>query len=354
MGNTHTSDGNICPLCGRQDISVEAKRMNDPLYYYNCPKCGCFFAPNQHSISSGKGDEKLFQFNIEHLKNYLFYHPSNLRPVLCEKDYYEKNTSNEYTNIYNISPDMVESWYPKTFSEKINLILLYLAKKMGYMGEHLSIELSDTKPLFFMTNTYSTDSSNCSAWDDEIIFILSFLKDNNYVIIELPQHQTISNLIRNKAPYNYKKVELVLTSKAMETVYNLERTQADNKNVFVAMKFGDETKALREKIKEGLEGYNVRIMDEVEHNHQIVPEMLYEIKNCKFVVSELSDNNNGAYYEAGYALGLGKEVIHICEKKKMKSRLHFDVSQINTIIYENIDEIPEKLKKRIKATIEKQ
>ena len=73
MGNTHTSDGNICPLCGRKDISVEAKRMNDPLYYYNCPKCGCFFAPNQHSISSGKGDEKLFQFNIEHLKNYLFY-----------------------------------------------------------------------------------------------------------------------------------------------------------------------------------------------------------------------------------------------------------------------------------------
>ncbi len=117
------------------------------------------------------------------------------------------------------------------------------------------------------------------------------------------------------------------------------------------MKFGAETKELREKIKEGLQGFNVRIMDEIEHNHQIVPEMLYEIRNSRFVIAELSHHNNGAYYEAGYALGLGKEVIHICRRTEEKNELHFDVAQINTIFYDSIDEIPEKLRNRIKATI---
>ena len=98
-------------------------------------------------------------------------------------------------------------------------------------------------------------------------------------------------------------------------------------------------------------GYNVRIMDEIEHNHQIVPEMLYEIRNSRFVIAELSNHNNGAYYEAGYALGLGKEVIHICKKSELASGLHFDVAQVNTIVYDDINEIPEKLKKRIQATI---
>ena len=93
-------------------------------------------------------------------------------------------------------------------------------------------------------------------------------------------------------------------------------------------------------------------MGEIQHNHQIVPEMLYEIKNSRFVVAELSQHNNGAYYEAGYALGLGKEVIHICSEKELKSKLHFDVAQINTITYKDVNEIADKLKKRIQVTIE--
>lgn len=63
------------------------------------------------------------------------------------------------------------------------------------------------------------------------------------------------------------------------------------------------------------------------------------------------EQNNGAYYEAGYALGLGKEVIHICKKSELTSGLHFDVAQVNTIVYDNIEELPAKIVKRIKATI---
>ncbi len=117
------------------------------------------------------------------------------------------------------------------------------------------------------------------------------------------------------------------------------------------MKFGDETINLRKKLKEGIEsaGFHARIMDEIEHNQQIVPEMLYEIRNSRYVIAELSHHNNGAYYEAGYALGNGKEAIHICQNEELKKGVHFDVAPINMITYDSIDELPEKIKKRIQA-----
>ena len=125
------------------------------------------------------------------------------------------------------------------------------------------------------------------------------------------------------------------------------------KNVFVAMSFAPEMKDVREAIKEALFtcGYTPRIMDEIEHNHQIVPEMLYEIREARFVVAELTGHNNGAYFEAGYALGHGKEVIQICQKSKFGEDGHFDVKQVNTVLWETTEDLTTRLIARIKATI---
>ena len=90
-------------------------------------------------------------------------------------------------------------------------------------------------------------------------------------------------------------------------------------------------------------------IDEVEHNDFITPELLKYIRDSKFVVVDLSHQNNGAYFEEGYAMGLGKPVIQLCKKDV---RLHFDIAQKNTIIWETEEEIPERLKNRIIATID--
>ena len=99
------------------------------------------------------------------------------------------------------------------------------------------------------------------------------------------------------------------------------------------------------------EKYGPIFMDEIEHNNQIVPEMLHEIRQSKFVVAEFTKHNNGAYYEAGYAAGLGKEVIHICKKDSFDKGIHFDVKQVNTIIWETEVELTKRLLKRIEAII---
>lgn len=79
--------------------------------------------------------------------------------------------------------------------------------------------------------------------------------------------------------------------------------------------------------------------------------MLYEIRESRFIVAELTGHNNGAYFEAGYALGYGKEVIQVCNKNKFDEDGHFDVKQINTVMWENQDDLYNRLDARIKATI---
>lgn len=96
-------------------------------------------------------------------------------------------------------------------------------------------------------------------------------------------------------------------------------------------------------------GYVAIFIDEVEHNDFITPELLKYIRDSKFVVVDLSHQNNGAYFEEGYEMGLGKPVIQLCKKDV---RLHFDIAQKNTIIWETEEEIPERLKNRIIATID--
>lgn len=341
-----------CPICGSEGVYITSdtdEKRN--LYCYECYNCGKFFVLHNGSYENTLSNK----YNITKLKSYLFYHKSEKRTVLLNRERYEEYITDECENVYNLTPETVENWYPKNFNEKIDMILLWIASKSRYMGDEVPLSIDDFTSLFFMQNSFIVNNGfeqeEYRLAKNELIFIVNYLVKNNlineYNVDYKPEkvHELCKYIL------HFKRMGIILTDVAWQKIYDLQKNQLNNKNVFVAMKFGEETKKLREKIKEGLEGYNVRIMDEIEHNHQIVPEMLYEIRNSKFVIAELSQHNNGAYYEAGYALGLGKEVIHICQKDELLNGLHFDVAQVNTIVYEEIDEIPEKLKKRIQATI---
>jgi hypothetical protein len=58
-----------------------------------------------------------------------------------------------------------------------------------------------------------------------------------------------------------------------------------------------------------------------------------EIRRCRFLLADLSDDNPGAYWEAGFAEGLGKPVIYICRAKEgdEEKKTHFDANHRNTV-----------------------
>lgn len=75
-----------------------------------------------------------------------------------------------------------------------------------------------------------------------------------------------------------------------------------------------------------------------------------EIRAARFVVAELSHHNNGAYWEAGFARGLGKPVIYMYNKITGKSNTpHFDVGSDHYIAW--VQNQPEKAAEALKAVI---
>ncbi len=106
---------------------------------------------------------------------------------------------------------------------------------------------------------------------------------------------------------------------------------------FMAMKFGDPDldPFVRDVVKPALSddlGYDLVDMRDVSRAGVVDDIMRTQIRDAAFVIADLTHDNPGAYWEAGYAEGLGKPVIYICEKEKFKEEsTHFDTNHCMTV-----------------------
>ena len=97
-------------------------------------------------------------------------------------------------------------------------------------------------------------------------------------------------------------------------------------------------------------GFELFRLDETLTAGIIDNQLRVQIRNSRFLLADITYNNLGAYWEAGYAEGLGKPVIYLCERKKFdETKTHFDTNHHTTIIYDKDD--LEKAEKDLKATI---
>lgn len=85
------------------------------------------------------------------------------------------------------------------------------------------------------------------------------------------------------------------------------------------------------------------------HNENISVRMFEEIQSCKFLVADFTHQNAGVYYEAGYAKGIGKTVIHTCRSDEFIN-LHFDVKQIQFVVWNDMQELAVKLEEQIRKS----
>jgi hypothetical protein len=81
-----------------------------------------------------------------------------------------------------------------------------------------------------------------------------------------------------------------------------------------------------------------------------------EIRRCRFVIADLSDKNDGAYWEAGLAEGLGKPVIYICRARDdqgVEITTHFDANHRQTIRWDlgSLEQTSTQLKAVIRNTL---
>src|SRR2546426_9989626 len=103
----------------------------------------------------------------------------------------------------------------------------------------------------------------------------------------------------------------------------LRRETAESKTAFMAMGYGNAdvahvvadvfVLAVRET------GFDLYRLDDRPKAGLIDNRMRVDIRTAKFLVCDLTDENRGAYWEAGFAEGTGKPVFYTCEGKKFDS-----------------------------------
>ena len=148
-----------------------------------------------------------------------------------------------------------------------------------------------------------------------------------------------------------------LTIDGWQRFEELKRAHISSRYAFFARRFNNVEldKAFEECLRPAVEatGYELRLVTQRAGLVDAVIED--EIRRCRFLVADLSDDNAGAYWEAGFAEGLGKPVIYVCCAKKdgVLKETHFDANHRNTVRWDltSLDETATQLKAVIRNTL---
>ena len=149
-----------------------------------------------------------------------------------------------------------------------------------------------------------------------------------------------------------------LTLEGWSLYEKLQTNNTDTHFAFMAMGYGNPevTKFFQAILKPAvkLTGYELERLDERPEAGIMDNRMQLMIKDSRFLVVDITDGNQGAYWEAGYAHGLGKPVFYTCRKTEWDEKgTHFDVNHHLTAVWNESDpdEAADLLKAAIRNTI---
>ena len=309
----------ICPLCGKLAVSFSYD-TSARMYSILCRVCGKFSFSRKyllsHSLSIRSSDRALLSGYVREMNS------------LLKNDV--SITDENYKDILN------SSLIPHSVKEKLNKLILYIYRNTAALGDYTVLSAAHDFSVCYAQN---------STEYDELMGVIQSL---GYV-------SNTSNSVS-------------LTYKGMEYAESLSKKSSPSNSVFVAMWFSPEMTSVYETaIKPAIEStdcgrYKAFRVDNHEHNNDITDEIIAGIKECRFMVADMTGYRGGVYYEAGFAKGLGKPVIFTCrkdwfdgelspDKKPVKERVHFDINHQNIIVWNDPEDLKQRIINRIRATI---
>lgn len=298
----------VCPICNSSCKKIKSDGFAER---YDCPNCRIFDL--SYALISDKNSNEILKHNKHLIAGYLYEaNRSYDHPVLL--------TSSSLKNI--ISDPII----PKTIMQQLNKIIIFLYKELEDYSD--AFDIRDMPLSIGYARTFR-----------ELTSFFDFLTNIGYLSADIP-------------PY-YK-----FTFRGIQYAEQLITTNISSNDVFVAMGFRDDLlSAHNNAIKPACSklGFNAYLVSEKEHNGDITDKIIAGIKTSKFVIADLTYGNQGAYFEAGYAQGMGLPVIRTCNQgwleENDKNKLHFDVNHYNFIMWKTEEELKERLIDRIRATI---
>lgn len=216
---------------------------------------------------------------------------------------------------------------------------------------------------------------------EQVNNLIMWLGDNLYVIGKLVNLKPYKNHLSIIGASSIESFEMIITHLINEKLLHgfgvthsthnvslsipgwayfeeLKQETIDSRQAFMAMKFGNPIldRMVEDHFKPAVQdtGFSLITLDDTPVAGLIDDRMRVEIRKSRFMIADLTHQNNGAYWESGFAEGLGRPVIYTCEKSVWgKEKSHFDTNHLLTVIWdeENPTEAVDKLKAAIRATL---
>ena len=160
--------------------------------FYICPICGRFEI--HHDLSSDK-----INFDLNHLSAYLIY--NGFKNKNYERRYFttrDKDWCDKWSQKYKqgdfthghpvfLSKENVENWYPKSFAEKIDKIMLYLATCIRHIGDDIVLSSEEAFSALFVDRydynetEYKYIPRDLSGIKKQARYMLEYLASRNYI-----------------------------------------------------------------------------------------------------------------------------------------------------------------------------
>jgi hypothetical protein len=307
----------MCPIC---QSPLGSKEHQPPKTgekeYFNCLRCGEFVL--SRSLLQGFVAHRLLKDDPEKIA-ILSY---SIRKM-------QRKSEIPYLDSYLVD-QLLQNSLP-SLSEQIDNFILWLGDETEY-GETVWVEPS------------SHQSIMGAKTNAAFVFVLKYLLNANLIDGEL--NESIDGSIG--------QVMISLSFDGWKQYDNIRRQAVDSRRVFMAMKYGDPDldQIVNEYFKPAIAttGFELYRLDEAPKAGLIDDRLRIEIRTSRFLLSDLTHENAGAYWEAGFAEGLGKPVIYTCEKSKFeKQKTHFDTNHHLTVIWDKDN--PQMAAEQLKATI---
>lgn len=301
-----------CPICGNEVPGISHEPPNNPRF--ECRICGKY---------------RLTEYAAQKLYEFAYYNQP-VRPHLAEnhhllsaviRERYEREGRREV-----FIPDFDEVRAAATPKDDpfvaVDCILLYVARTSTRAGDKTALELTSDYPI-----AYARDAQ-------EFEYFIQLATQIGFLEVE-------SGPLVRLSPDGWKRLK------------QLRLQEIDPDSAFVAMSFNAD---MENTYEQGFEpalrdtGFRAIRVDLIEHNGKIDDRIVADIRKSALVVADFTGHRQNVYFEAGFAMGLGRYVIWTCRESDI-SQAHFDTRQYNHIVWRDAADLRLRLQNRIEATI---
>ena len=224
-------------------------------------------------------------------------------------------------------------------AERADRLLAYIAEReLASPGGPVRMEVMDPGALAH-SESWSSNQGVVGV-DDDLEMLVKYLENNGWLEVRRP--------LGPEREYRLT----VDGHNHLEGAKTPKTTQA-----FVAMWFSPEMRdAYDHGIAPGIRdaGFTPCRIDEQRDANKIDDAIIAEIKRSRFVVADMTHGHDGVrgsvYFEAGYASGLGRDVIYSCREDCL-DKLAFDTRQYRHIVWKAPEGLRTELTKTIRARI---